>query len=403
MIDNPALEAILTTDTEISMVAEFYASNATPTDDGFDPHDALACYAAVEGITFQEQTYQRLITNFGRISKTIGKEVNSASITFSNVTREIADFEFTTGFEGLIMVIRVLSRSQSVDLTDTKIEFVGRCDKPASGSKESLTVSAKFILGSLDVTIPRRKFGPNDMEGRAVSDPEFEGFVFIPQYGTTTYTRREKQGGFLGWWNKKWVTRTLQYSSYSDLDSNKPVPELLGRGQIEGVHVGYDDVGGFIRMVTAFCEGEIRNTDNYQNIRSIDQELPLDSLMTGHYGKVGVLNGDGPGWVANGYYSRTAVIRLRANNSPVDVVDPAPRVVAVMFGRIMPIPTAGVWGGTEWTDNAAAHTRFLLTSEDYYKLDENWIDDDTFTEGYDFNAELIFNTEIADFTFVDEG
>jgi hypothetical protein len=399
MIENAALESIMTNARDISTVVEIYPSDAVPTDDGFDPHDALACYAPVSGIVFQEQTYQRLISDFGRIDKSIGSEVNSASVTFSNVSREIADFEFTHGFEGLILVIRILSRSQSIDLSDTKIEFVGRCEKPDSGDKESLTVSAKFILNSTDVMIPRRKFGPDDSEGRVSSDPEFEGFLFMPETGTSSQTRLEKKGGFLGWWNKKWVRYTLQYSSFSNLDANTSVPEILGRAQVTGVHIGYDDVGGFLRAVTAFCEGEI---EGYENERSLNSLLPLDVTRTPHYGKVGVLNGDGPGWVANGYYSRTAVWRFRFNNSAVDEVEPAPDVAAVVFGRLMKIPDgSNVWGGFEWTDNAAAHIRFLLTDEFYFKLDENWIDDDYFADSFNFNAEEIFNKSISDFIFVE--
>lgn len=400
MIDNAALESIMTNATDVSTVVEIYPFDAVPTDDGFDPHDALACYAPVSGIVFQGQTYQRLISDFGRIDKSIGSEVNSASVTFSNVSREIADFEFTHGFEGLILVIRVLSRSQSVDLTDTKIEFVGRCEKPDSGDKESLTVSAKFILNSTDVMIPRRKFGPDDAEGRVSSDPEFEGFLFMPQTGTTTYVRREKKGGFLGWWNKKWVRHTLQYSSFSNLDANTSVPEVFGRAQLQGVHIAYQDVGTALDFRTAFCEGEI---DDITNIRSLDARLPA-TVPAITLGKTGVLNGDDPAWVGPGYYSRTATIRGWALNSTVEDVEPAPDIVGVVYGRVMKIPDgSNVWAGSEWTDNAAAHLRFLLTDEFYFKLDENWIDDDYFADSYNFNAAEIFNKSISDFIFVEEG
>jgi hypothetical protein len=399
VIDNSALENILTNATDISTVCEIYSADAVPGADGFDPHDALGCFAAVAGITFQGQNYQRLVSKFGKISKNIGKEVNTASVTFSNISREIAAFEFNHGFEGLIMVIRVLSRSLSEDLTDTKIEFAGRCDKPESGDKKSLTVSAKFVLGSLDVTIPRRKFGPDDMEGRVASDPEFEGFRFMPQYGTSTYVRREKKGGFLGWWNKKWVLHTLQYSSYSDLDAGKSLPEVFGRAQLQGVHIGYDDIGTVLRFRTAFCEGEI---EDLVNIRSLDARLPA-TVPAISLGLVGAANGDDPSWVAPGYYSRTANIRGWATNSTVEDVEPAPDIVAVIYGRLIPVPTAGVWGGAVWSDDPAAQVRFLLTALEYYKLHENWMDDEYFAGSFDFNHELIYNTELADFTFVDEG
>jgi len=229
MIDNAALATILETATDISTVCEIYDADAVPSDDGLDPVDALDCFAAVEGITFRTREYKQLVSSFGTIKRTITKETNNASVTFSNISREISDFEFTNGFEGLIMIIRLISRSLSTDLTDSQILFTGRCEKPTSGTKASLTVTAKFIVGSVDVMCPRRKFTKEDQAGRVTTDPEFEGFLFIPQYGTTTYSVREKRGGILGLLGfKKTVQKTLAYSSFSDLDANKSVPEVFG-------------------------------------------------------------------------------------------------------------------------------------------------------------------------------
>lgn len=404
MIENDDLKAILLTATDLSVICELYDSDTVPGVGGFDPDDAIECFAAIDGITFGGRQYKRLVQKFGRINRTLTKEINSATVDFSNMSREISQFEFNYGFEGLILVIRMISRSLSTTTAKSQILFAGRCDKPQSGKKTSLTVSAKFILGSMDVTIPRRKFGPEDSEGRVESDPEFEGFIFVPQYGTTTYSVRKKRGGLFGWLGMhKRVRTTLQYSSYSDLDATKPVPEVFGRAQLEGVHIAYADVGTYIKMNIAFCEGE-----GYaiENIRSIDTEFPLDySSIVVHYGKTGVANGNNTSWVGPGYYSRTMMIRARANNSPVDIIDPAPDVAAVIFGRLVKIPNSlGVWvGAPQWSDNAAAHSRFLITSSDYYQLDESWLDDSYAAESFNFNAEYIFDTSIDDFSFVEAG
>jgi hypothetical protein len=404
MIDSPELENILKNATDISIVCEIYNADAVPGDDGFDPGDALGCFSAIaaENINFKGVTYTRLVRRFGNINRVISKEKNPVTVEFSNLSREIAQFQFAHDFEGLIMVIRLLSRSLSSSLTATQVLFTGRCEKPDGGKSESVRVTANYILNTLDITVPRRKFTKDDQEGRVPSDPEFEGFLFIPQYGTTSYSVRVKRGGLFGLFGvHKRIQKTLSYSSFSDLDSSRSVPEVLGRSQLEGVHVGYDDVGTFIRMVTAFCEGEI---EDYQNIRSTDANLPLDATKTPHYGLVGTANGDGPGWVANGYYSRTAVWRLQANNTTVDNVDPAPQVVAVVIGRKMMTPdNSGDWITYAWNANASAHTRFLLTSGDYGKLAESWIDDEYFAESYWFNDENIFNTNVSDFIFVEAG
>lgn len=403
MIDNAALENILTNAADLSVCCEVYDADAVPGDDGFDPSDAIGAFAAIEGIEFMGVTYTQRVRRFGNIKRTVTKEANTATVEFENVSREISRFEFTNGFEGLILVIRLISREQSTSLDRSQILFVGRCEKPKSGKKDSLTVTATFIINALDVTLPRRKYGKDDAEGRLSTDPEFEGFIHVPQYGTTTYSVRKKKGFLFFKWHKT-VQKTMGWSSYSDIDQNKYVPEVWGRMQIEGTHLGYADVGTFIKLRTAFCEGEI---GDLVNVRSTDSNFPLDSgSYVELYGKVGTLNGpDDPAWVAPGYYSRTAHIRGQANNTAADTTDPAPDVVGVVIGRKMefPDPDTGVWGGFETQYNAAAHIRFALTSEDYGKLDTGWIDDDSFTEAYRFNDELIFNTWITDFAFTEAG
>lgn len=404
MLDNASLENILTTATDVSIVCEIYGADEVPGTNGFDPVDAIDCFAAVSGITFRTRIYKKLVKKFGNIKRTVTKEVNTASVEFSNLSREISQFEFANGFEGLLLVVRLISRSQSIAVTDSQILFVGRCEKPKGGKNDSLSVSATQILGTLDVNVPRRKFTKEDIEGRVTSDPLFEGFLFIPQYGTVSYSVRQKRGGILGLFGfKKTVTKTLAWSSFSDLDANKPVPEVFGRSQIMGTHIGYVDVGVAIRLRTAFCEGEI---EDIQNARSTDTSFPLSGTSYAEVlGLTGSANGpDDPSWVAPGYYSRTAHIRGQADNSAVASTDPAPDIVAVILGRKMLTPNgSGVWNTTLFNVNAAAHIRFLLTTSDYGKLDASWIDDASFYESWLYNAEQIFNTSINDFIFVEAG
>lgn len=411
-IENAALEDILLTATDISTVCEIYASDAVPGDDGLDPEDAIECFAAVNGITFRGRNYKRLIKKFGRIKKTLRKEINSATVEFSNIDNQVSQFELNAnssiaGFEGKILVIRLISRSRSIALTDSQILFTGRCEKPKTGNRQGLTVSAKFILGGgpTNVMIPRRKFSKEDPEGRVSSDPEFEGFLHIPQYGTVSYSVRQKRGGIAGFFGfKKTVTKTLQWSSYSDLDANKDVPEVFGRAQILAVIVAYADVGSNLQVRIVFCEGEI---EGITGERSTDSTLPIHALDWFKFnGLVGTANGpDDPGWAgANGLYSRSAGMRLKITNSAMDVTDPAPDIAAIILGRKMLTPDgSGDWVTTAWTNNGAAHTRFVITSPDYFKLNAGWIDDNYFTGSFDFNAESIFNTSLSDFTFVDAG
>lgn len=412
MIENANLRDALANNADFSVVCEIYPSDAVPSSDGFDPADALACYAAADEISVKGVPYDRQVKSFGSINRTITKEINSASVTFSNVDRTISSFEFSNGFEGLILAIRLVSRSLT-DLADTQILFTGRCDKPDSGDKESLTVKAKFILGGLAPVIPRRKFGPEDHEGRVPGNPEFEGFIDMPQSGDTSYSVREKRRtpwgllagivGFLFIKRTVNVTKTLHWSSFSDLDANKCVPEVFGRAQMLGVHIGYRDTGLYVQVRTAFCEGPI---DSFQNVRSLDSRLPLSPTSYDEaLGDVGTANGpDDPAWVSPGLFSRTAHIRAQGDNSLIEDVDPAPDIAAVIFGRTMPIPDGlGGWTSNGWSNNAAAITRFLLTDQYYYNLDAAWVDDAKAIEAFDYNAELIVNKDLSDYLFVEAG
>jgi hypothetical protein len=410
LIDNTALEAILTTATDISTVVEVYSSDAAPTVDGFDPTNALGLYAAVSGITFMGEPYRRLVKSIGNISKPMGEGFANASVEFSNTSREIADFEFNGGgFEGCVLVIRVISRSLSVSLATSKIEFVGRCERPDGGDKESLSVKATHILGSLDVLVPRRKYAPIDTQGRVASDPEFEGFVNMPREGDTTYSVRVSQrspwgllAGVVGYFffkKHKTVTKTLHWSSFSDLDANKSVAVVVGRAQLVGIKLAYGDLGVWLQTVTGFCDGEISALSNF---RVLDSRLTIaDTGIT--LGKAGVLNGNDPTYISTSYYSRTATLRANLGNSTIDEVDPAPDIVALIDGLVMPVPTAGVWGGNVWTNNPIAHVRYFCTNADYFNLPSTWMWDEQLEKEYDFCFETIFNTEIADFTFVEEG
>lgn len=404
MIDNPTLKTYLTDEDDFTTVCEIYSADAVPGATGFDPADAVGLYAAVKSVEFMGETYTRLVKKFGSIKRTIGAEANTATVEFSNVSREMSTFEFTHGFEGLIMVIRLVSRGSSADLDESLILFTGRCEKPLSGNKDSLSVTARWILGSQEVLIPRRKFTKEDQEGRVQTDPNFEGFIFMPQSGTVSYSERVRRTGIAGFFGfKKTVYKTLSYSSFSDLDSNKSVPEVFGVSQLMGTHIAYVDVGANLQVRTAFCEGPI---EDIQNARSVDSSFPLSATNYAEaYGVVGAPNAIGPSLVGPGNYSRTAHIVGQCTNSAVNETDPAPDIVAVIMGRLMTIPNgSGAWVLTdEWTDNPAAHARFLITSEDYFQLDANWIDDVGFYVGYQFNDELIIDRSLSDFIYMVEG
>lgn len=413
MITDSALQAVSVA-TDKSVLVEFYDVDQAPSDDGFDPADALKLFALTAGITFAGEAYTRKIRSIGSVRRTTAEESDSAQVTLDNLDREVSQFEFATGFEGLIMVVRLISRSLSTKLDESIYLFTGRCEKPTSGSRESVSVTAKGILHSTKAELPRRKFQKDDPDGRLPSDHDYQGFPYMPQVnaGTTVYSARLKRGGLLGLLGfKKTRTKTLVYSSFSDLDAEKYLPVALGRVQVVGTHLGYADVGTSVRMATAFMEGAIEYFDSY---RTDDVRFSITGTVHKRFGYPPDL-GPTPyeqipvpttSWIANGYYARTAMFFCEAAGTSIDQVDPAPHIIIIALGLRVPVPISGTWttvdtwhADAKWSDNPAAHVRYLLTSPDYYNLDDNWMDDATFIESYDHNDQYFFDESFTDIIF----
>lgn len=400
MIENAELEQILATAEDFSVIVELYPATAEPP---FDPEDAILRYAAISNLSFLGEDYTRLITSFGKIKRTIEAELNSASVELDNRDNIPSTYELTSGYEGLIKVVRLISRNQSDEIEKSLILFAGRCEQIQGGNKESLSLKADQVFGAIDAEIPRRQFSPVDINGRTPQDVLFEGFIFTPQYGTVTYSQRQKRGGLFGLFGiKKTVTKNLQYSSFSDLDADSFLPEAFGRVQMYGTHIGYADLGTFLLMTTAFCEGEI---ENYVTFRTDDTRF-IFSGQVPRYGKLGNVGGQVPNpdtrfnSIANGYFSRTALLFSGVNGSNIQTVDAAPGIIGVILGRKIVIPdAAGDWVTTAWSDNAAAIVKFALVSDDYGKLSDAWLNLPSFLEAYNFHNEYIFDTSYSDLIF----
>ena len=427
MITDPTLKAIVES-TDQSIVIEIYSPDAVPGASGFDPAGAIKCYASTGNITFAGRAYTRIIKSLGKTIRTTTDTANTLQVTLDNLTREASEFEFATGFQGCIIVERLISRSLSTDYTKSIILFAGRCDKPTTGTREQLPITAKSILSSIDVTVPRRKYTPVDQDGRVQGDPLFEGFLYMPQYFTSTYSTRERKGGILGLLGfKKTVMHTLQYSSYSDLDADKYVPLCFGRVQIAATHIAYADVGTSINITDAVCEGPIEDfanwrTDDLQFTILTSSPNPGTQDPGGYvkmWGELGGKAGDAgvpytartgrqqgnyvtPTHIGNAFYSRTAVFFTAVGGSSVTTVDAPPNLIFVVLASRVIIPdTSGVWNqANKWSDNPAAVARWLLTSPDWFKLDPNWIDDAEAYQSYKFNDETIFDSSNSDVLFI---
>jgi hypothetical protein len=407
MITDSVLKSIVQS-TDQSIVIEIYDTDAVPASNGFDPATALKCFAFTAGISLSGRSYTRLISSIGKINRNTTESANTFQFTLDNLTREASQFEFSHGFQGCIVVARLISRSLSTDFTKSIILFAGQCDRPTTGTREQLPITAKGILSSVEASIPRRKFTQYDQAGRPSSDPLFEGFLYMPQYVTVTYSTREKKGGLLGLLGfKKTVMHTLQYSSYSDLDADKYVPIAFGRVQISSTHVAYVDVGTTINVTEALMEGPI---EGVQNWRTDDSRFTITGGYWLMFGEAGGTTGDrsqvgnttNPSHIGNAYYSRTAVFMTALSGSSVDSNDAPPNLIFVCFAMRCILPdSAGVWNQAQrWSDNAAAHTYFLLTDPYYYNLNANWIDQQEAFECFKYNTEYIFDSSNSDVLFI---
>lgn len=412
MIVDATLEAVVTSE-DTSLLVEIYPADITPDATGFDPADALLLYSTIDGLTFAGEIYTRLIRSVGRIKRSIGEESNTFQVTFDNADQdypnEPANFELDTtlGFEGKVLVVRLISRSLSVGETSSLILFVGRCEKPKSGSRESVSVTATQIFAAIDTDIPRRKFTAQDESGKHPSDPNFEGFPFAVQYGVTTYSERKKSGGFFGLFSG-WKTKraTLAYSSFSDLDAEKCLPFAWGRVQIMGTHVAYADIGTGIRATTMMMEGPIETLMNFRTDDSrFNIFLPVSTYFGyeaggGPVGHEQVPNPDVT-WPGRGYYANSAYGYLGIGGTNIDEVDEAPGIICVALAtRGLTPDSSGDWVTTSWNDDGAALTRHVLTDPHYGKLASGWIHDASFYEGWNFHKEPIFDTSYADVIFL---
>lgn len=392
-----ALTAPNQTARRLSVVVEIYDADAVPGANGFDPagEDCLKRWAKVVGINFRGVEYERLVLGDTTAKKKFGKQLSDASFTLDNGGRQVVDFENSVGFEGLIVVIRLIDRVSSADLEDSIVWFTGRCEKPNEFDRgsEKVTITAKQILNQTQITIPRRRFSTDDEQGRAPSDPLFEGFRFSQRTAQVRYTERVRRGGFLGALGlSRNVTRYVQYSSHSDATAEMFVPVILGRAQASAIHLAYLDYGTWIHGSAAWCDGQIKA---YQNMRSVTPGLSIRDVIHyyGELGGTGVQVIDDPDWVGVGIYSRTAWIRFVSLGTKIDVEDPAPEIVSVILGLLMPLPDAsGVFNQKDWTDNPAYISRWLMNSPDYFNLAPEWFDD----------AEIIKTAGYCDHILVDQ-
>jgi hypothetical protein len=372
----------------LNVLVEIYSVSTLPESEGFNPDDATLRIADTT-TAFLGNPYTRYVESVGIVNRTITKKFNTVSIRLNNMDRAMAAFVLDAPIEGKFCVIRLVSREfTATTLADSFVVFTGKCEKPVDANNESITIGAKQYIGSVDEEIPWRTFSPDDELGRESTDVLFEGFLFSAKPGTITYKERVRRGGFLGLLGfKKTVTRTLQYSNHQGVEVDKAVPLILGRAQVQLVPVAYIDAGGQINAIMAVGEGPIKAffdqrviTSGFQFASVADSNPEVDQYRFGYpgntNGQVPFLNNLAGGIPGNGYYSQTAMFSSAFYGTDVSQDDPAPEVIMVIMGMIVPVPDESQdFTLTDWTDNPAFLTRWLLTHSRTFNLNPAFIND----------------------------
>lgn len=385
-----------------TVLVEFYAQDATPGSTGFDPTDAVLRITSIANVTFLGNDYDRYLAfNPADINRTITEKFNSVSITLSNPeeppnskNRPMAAFilDNNNPIEGMYVVIRTISRAfTATTLADSYVAFTGKLEKAVDVDTDNhlITLTAKQYPGTVTEEAPWRQFDPEDEEGREIDDPLFEGFLYSPRTGTLVFDERVRRGGFLGLLGfKKTVTNTLQFTTQQGVEIEKFVPLILGRAQVQFLRVAWIDVGTQINALYNISEGPIKTIFD---LRCITQGFKLASVVDGNpeidqfrYGYAGGTNGQVPflnnlsgGIPANGFYSMSAMMSTALYGTEVSSDDPAPDLIAVILGMIIPLPdNTGDFIVEDYSDNPAFQTRWLLTYDRLFNIDPAFIDDE---------------------------
>lgn len=361
---------------DLIWLCELYDADYHPSGTHFDPRDALETFAGVSfTLPFGPVTYRREVLQGPTIKKTTGKEFNTVTIRFSNVSRYMADFVRNNEVEQMRLVVRAVSRSVAVAignnsaiLTNSAVEFVGRCQKPDGFNRSTGTISAKPDMGTVEARIPPRQFQascPLEYKG-----PECLGYELLSEKSATYQNeviclktrseciRKENEEFFQGvdlvqiessfvhksnesFFKKilnilPGISRkktTVNNSLHDDTPYGNPIPLIFGRWYKVLLPLQYQDIGNSINFRLAACRGKISDFINIRNL-SLNFTQPIGiTKYLGEYGGEGSQVEDTI-FEPHGFFSRLAKITGYCNGSDIEAEDPAPEIAAVIAGTI---------------------------------------------------------------------
>lgn len=429
---------------------EFYEATYVPNaNHGFQPMDAVARYAT-ETCTYKHsvvdtaEDYLREALSMPTLTRNLGKQSNSCTIRFSNVSRRLATFVLTNDVEGMRMVIRVVSRSQLLAETESGwVLFVGKCGPPQGFDRKDASITAKQDLGQIEAQIPPRVFQktcPLDFGGTECLGTELlteksvayqaafaasgrfgcnKSFARCTELENTEFVQGIRvvqiQGSFIYKPHHGFLYKLIRYSTPigylasrlfgkkahavgDSIEDGTPygsaIPVVLGRWQMPGIPLQYQDRGEAIDFLMGFCRGPITDFVNTRN-NTVGFTQPFNLVEhLGEYGGSGSQTQDTV-FPEAGFFSRLAYQTGYVAGSDIEVEDPAPDISAVVKGiKIDVVPGGGGYGtGTindgevigglsysgiffNWTDNPVELARFVLTDPALLNFGNSFIDQD---------------------------
>ncbi len=421
---------------DLVCLVEFYPSTYFPTVHGFEPPSAIARFAT-ETCSFQldgtvgPASYYREALSMPSLSRNLGKQSNSCTVRFSNVSRRLATFVLTNDVEGMRMIVRIVSRANLLaDFgagNNGWVLFVGRCGLPEGFDRKDASITAKQDLGQIEAQIPPATFEKDcilEFKGRdclrnillADHSAEYQagltcnktvgqcleydnlearqGIQIVQIEGS--FIHRPHEGFFaklIGLLTPGSGKRRIRVGSSIEDGTpyGKARPIVLGRWQMSGIPLQFQDIGTSINFLMAFAHGPI---GGYANIRNNTIGFTQPIGVTEHYGNYGGEANQLADTVfpQHGFFSRLAYITGYVNGSDIAVEEPAPDISAIVKGistgqlvngsYLNRLGTGTVYGETvqystvfgSWTDNPVEQVRFVLTDGSLLNLGDTWID-----------------------------
>ena len=377
---------------------EFYPPSVTD----LIPSNAERRFAA-SSVVWYGWLYDQQVISRSNITRYFADKFNSVTINLSNVDKTVSQWLNKINLEGYRVLVRSISRRLD---EDSLILFVGRCAKPGDISNESVTITAKQDLGSIDNEIPFKKFdikcplkfkGVECLAGQQIADKAqsyrqasvcnkshtqcveygnqkaFQGFRYKAVIGS--FKVNSRPAGISSLFGSRRATK--QWSSTDNLPLGQSVPVGLGRTQIDLIPILYADTGQYLYGHFIAGEGVITQFADVRNTTA--GWATTFQAKYEHTGEYGFVSGQQTTSLLLGeeYYSHRAYVETTIKGNNPDTGDPAPTIAALVLWNKIPTINTSTFDGNDWSDNPVEQLRYLLTDSRGLNYNETWIDDIT--------------------------